>query len=113
MRRAEWIMLIAIAGACGAKHRGEPKGPPIAASTADEPRGRALYQRLCYKCHPNGGPGLGPAINNKPLPELAIRTQIRQGVGAMPAFGPDDVSDDDVAAIARFVHALRDAPARR
>jgi mono/diheme cytochrome c family protein len=114
MRRCELLAIATITAvllACGARQRGEPAGPPIAAATAEEPHGRQLFQKLCYKCHPGGAAGLGPALNNKPLPEVAVRTQIRKGVGAMPSFGSDMVSDDDVAALARFVHALRNAPA--
>jgi mono/diheme cytochrome c family protein len=109
MRRAELIVCVMLA-ACGAQQRGEPQGPPVAAATADEPHGRELFQKLCYKCHPGGAAGLGPALNNKPLPELAVRTQIRKGVGAMPSFGDELLGDADVAAIARFVHELRSAP---
>jgi mono/diheme cytochrome c family protein len=114
MRTRELIAIattVAALVACGARQRGEPEGPPIAAATAGEAHGRQLFQTLCYKCHPNGAAGLGPALNNKPLPEVAVRTQIRKGVGAMPSFGSEQVGDDDVAAIARFVHALRAAPA--
>lgn len=111
MRRAELVIVIATLIGCGARQRGEPEGPPIASATAGEDHGRRLFQKLCYKCHPNGAAGLGPALNNKPLPEVAVRTQIRKGVGAMPAFGDRQLGDRDVEAIARFVHALRDAPA--
>ena len=109
MRRAE-LFVVVILAACGAQQRGEPNGPPVAAATADEPHGRGLFQKLCYKCHPGGAAGLGPALNNKPLPELAVRTQIRKGVGAMPSFGSELLGDADVEAIARFVHELRSAP---
>jgi mono/diheme cytochrome c family protein len=104
------LIIVMILTACGAQQRGEPHGPPVAAATADDPHGRALFQKLCYKCHPGGAAGLGPALNNKPLPEVAVRTQIRKGVGAMPSFGPDLLGDADVAAVARFVHELRSAP---
>src|SRR4051812_14082012 len=97
------VIIAALAFGCGAKQRGEPNGPPIPAVTQGEEHGRALFQRFCYKCHPNGTAGLGPALNNKPLPEIAIRTQIRKGVGAMPSFGDDQLSDHDVSAVAGFV----------
>jgi mono/diheme cytochrome c family protein len=105
--RVELCIALVLA-ACGAQHRGEPEGPPIA--TID-PHGKQLFDKLCFKCHPNGAAGLGPAINNKPLPALAIRTQIRKGVGAMPSFGHDQLGDDQVAAIAHYVQSLRRAPA--
>jgi mono/diheme cytochrome c family protein len=107
MRRAELIVLVAL-GAC-TRPRVEPP-VAMAEATAEAPHGRMLFQRYCYKCHPDGAAGLGPALNNKLLPQFAIRTQIRKGLGAMPAFGPHVLSDADVAAIAQFVHDLRTAP---
>jgi mono/diheme cytochrome c family protein len=97
--------------ACGPKHRGEPQGPRVKPDTVAEAKGARLFSRYCYKCHPNGSAGLGPALNDKPLPELAIRTQIRKGVGAMPAFDEDLLKDEDVAALAKYVQELRGTPA--
>jgi mono/diheme cytochrome c family protein len=68
---------------------------------------------LCNKCHPGGTAGVGPSINDKPLPEIAIRTQIREGVGAMPKFSDTDLDDHDLDAVVAYVEALRDAPAHR
>ena len=108
MRAASMIILALLA--CGPKHRGAPHGPPIR-SVITEHRGKTLFQKFCYKCHPNGHTGLGPAINDKPLPEFAIKTQIRTGVGAMPSFDHSLLSDADVDAIADYLQQLRDAPA--
>jgi mono/diheme cytochrome c family protein len=104
------LLALALAG-CGLAHRGEPQGPTVHPDTVAEARGKQLFARHCYQCHPGGEAGLGPALNNKPLPEVAIRTQIRKGVGAMPAFGDDVLRDPDVDAIAQYVQALRAAPA--
>jgi mono/diheme cytochrome c family protein len=103
------VSLVLVLAACGARHRGEPHGPAIR-DVVNEQHGKTLFQKFCYKCHPNGTTGLGPAINNKPLPEFAIKTQIRQGVGAMPSFDHATLSDADVDAIARYVTQLRSAP---
>ena len=89
----------------GASRRaGRAAGQP---DTRAEARGERLYQRYCYQCHPGGAAGLGPALNNKPLPAIAIRTQIRNGVGAMPAFDAALLSDQDVDAITEYVEDLR------
>jgi mono/diheme cytochrome c family protein len=106
------LVLLALAG-CGAQRRGEPSAPPVRPTSAKEARGQRLFAQKCYSCHPGGESGLGPSLNDKPLPEAAIKTQIRKGVGAMPAFPPEELSDDDVDAIAGFVQALRAAPSRR
>lgn len=106
MNRLAVVLALALA-ACGAKHRGEPLGPPVQPDTIAESRGQELFFTWCYQCHPGGGAGLGPALNDKPLPEIAIRTQIRNGVGAMPSFGPELLDDDDVARIAKYVQEMR------
>jgi mono/diheme cytochrome c family protein len=108
--RASLLLVVLVAG-CGAQRRGEPSAPPVQPTTVSEARGQRLFAQHCYSCHPGGEPGVGPALNDKPLPEAAIKTQIRKGVGAMPAFSSDELSDADVDAIADFVHAMRAAPA--
>jgi mono/diheme cytochrome c family protein len=50
---------------------------------------------------------LGPALNDKPLPAFAMRTQIRAGAGAMPAFSDREISDSDADAVVKYVIALR------
>ena len=103
-------LLVALA-ACGTARRGEPAGPQVAVDSPHEARGEALFFRHCSPCHPGGEAGLGPAINDKPLPELAIKTQVRKGVGAMPAFSERDISDRDVDAIVEYLEAMRETPA--
>lgn len=110
MKRFAILILLA---SCGAEHRGEPQAPELVPASADVARGERLFQRFCYQCHPGGGAGVGPAINDKPLPQIAIRTQIRKGVGSMPAFGDDWLTDEQVDDIADYVQALRSTPAER
>lgn len=109
MKLASLLILVGVLG-CGRQQRGEPSKPDFRAPSPEVARGEVLFRKFCYQCHPNGAGGLGPAINNKPLPEVAIRTQIRKGVGAMPAFDDSWLSDADVAAIAEYVQALRASP---
>ena len=110
---ASGLLLVSAIAACGNTQRGEPKAPELRPASAEVAMGEKLFRRFCYQCHPNGQGGLGPAINDKPLPEVAIRTQIRKGVGAMPSFDDSWLSDDEVAAIAEYVQALRSAPSGR
>ena len=70
-------------------------------------QGRVVFMHNCNQCHVLGGPGLGPGLNDKPLPGLAIKTQIRHGVGAMPAFSTDDISDAQMDAVVKYMQALR------
>lgn len=99
----------ALAVACGKTQRGGPRAPEPQLDI-QEMKGAKLFRKFCYQCHPGGQGGLGPALNDKPLPEVAIRTQIRKGVGAMPSFDKTWLTDDEVAEIAKYVQALRAAP---
>jgi mono/diheme cytochrome c family protein len=103
--------LLMLLVACGAEHRGEPNGPEVATADPAIARGEHLFHKFCYQCHPGGSAGIGPALNDKPLPQVAIRTQIRKGVGSMPAFGDDWLTDAQVADIAAYVKALHKTPA--
>lgn len=70
--------------------------------------GQQIFMAHCHQCHPGGEAGLGPALNNKPLPAFAIRIQVRHGFGAMPAFSPDEISDAALDAVIAYLRALRD-----
>lgn len=94
--------------ACMSQRRGEPIAGEFIPASTEERSGRALFMRSCHSCHPGGMAGLGPAINNKPLPQWLIKTQVRQGLGAMPSFDETELPDDDLDALAEYVSALRD-----
>ncbi len=63
--------------------------------------------KTCDQCHPRGEAGLAPALNNKPLPAFAIKFQVRHGLGAMPSFSKDDINDQELEEIIRYLQALR------
>jgi mono/diheme cytochrome c family protein len=92
---------------CSAR-RGEPVVGPIA---LDEhlKRGQQLFDQHCYKCHTKGEGGMGPIINDKPLPKFLMRTQVRVGMGTMPNFSKNQISDDELDAILDYLVALRRA----
>ncbi|WP_164017668.1 c-type cytochrome [Pyxidicoccus trucidator] len=100
------LAVLALA-ACGPARRGPAFGAPRQ-FTEQEQEGRVLFMRHCNQCHPGGAGGLGPSINNKPLPALAMRTQIRQGVGAMPAFTDEMLNDTQVDAIVAYLNELQE-----
>ena len=83
--------------ACHTARPSERVGP-LATVDSKLERGRVAYMRYCNQCHPEGEGGLGPALNNKPLPKFVIKTQIRLGLGVMPDFViqrlPPDQLDD-------------------
>ena len=103
------LVVNALAG-CMSARRGEPFAQPVALTDAVQVRGEQVFARHCAQCHPGGEAGLGPAINDRPLPKGAIAAQIRLGVGAMPAFPEDVISSDDVDAVTEYLLALRRSP---
>jgi mono/diheme cytochrome c family protein len=61
--------------------------------------------RDCNGCHPQGAGGLGPALNDKPVPAAAIKLQVRQGMGAMPAFAESEISAEELDQLVAFLSA--------
>ena len=99
----------ALAPGCGNSRRAGPASAPVPMASADLVEGRRVFMHNCYPCHPGGQGGLGPAINNKPLPRILMHTQIRQGFGAMPGFNEKDINDRELDHLLDYVVALRHA----
>ncbi len=97
---------------CGSARRSEPIKGSVAINDPRVAHGRDVWMMKCNRCHPGGEAGLGPATNDKPLPEFLIATQIRTGLGAMPAFSKEEMSDADVAAVIAYMKAIRRADAK-
>ena len=97
---------------CGAARRSEPIKGAVQITDRRVERGRLAYMAKCNHCHPGGEAGLGPALNDKPLPEFLLKTQIRVGLGAMPAFSPREMSDADVDAVIAYLKMIRRADAK-
>jgi mono/diheme cytochrome c family protein len=77
---------------------------------SDDPKvavGERVFAWNCYECHPGGRGSVGFAINNKPLPGAMIKTQVRLGAGAMPSFSEEQISDEELDAVVRYLIALR------
>ena len=58
-------------------------------------------------CHPGGEGGLGPSLNDKLLPAVAIRTQVRHGLGVMPHFPEKEIPPKELEALVAYMKALR------
>lgn len=100
-------LLVPLVLACGPQRRSEPLQGPLLIRDSTVAIGERAFSRECHSCHPRGEAGVGPALNDKPLPEWAIRLQVRQGFGAMPPFPPDRLDDQELEAIIRYMKALR------
>jgi mono/diheme cytochrome c family protein len=95
-----------VLAACGPARIGEPFGPPVRL-TAEAETGERVFMAQCQQCHPGGAAGLGPAINNKPLPAFLIRYQVRRGLGAMPEFDEGAISDAELEGLVAYLQELR------
>lgn len=86
-----------------------PKRLPVGILTGSDARfitGEIVYMEHCHQCHPSGAGGLGPSLNDKPLPAFLIAYQVRHGVGAMPAFGVDKINDAELNELVAYVQHL-------
>jgi mono/diheme cytochrome c family protein len=101
------VAISAAATACGSARRAEPLQGERRPPNATIALGEQVFDRACSQCHPGGEAGLGPSLNDKPLPQWAIKLQVRNGVGAMPRIGSGDVSDEQLAAMTSYMVWLR------
>jgi mono/diheme cytochrome c family protein len=99
--------ILLITSACGTARRSEPLAGEHQLQSAQLLRGEAVYAFQCAQCHPGGEAGLGPSINDKPLPTWLIRFQVRNGLGVMPAFSRDQISPEDLDALILYLKELR------
>jgi mono/diheme cytochrome c family protein len=101
------LIVLGLMLASCASRKGVPYTEPLQAEAKGVLEGKMAYDRYCNSCHPGGASGLGPAINNKPLPGFMIRLQIRQGIGTMPAFKRDVLSREEAKQIVAYLKELR------
>jgi mono/diheme cytochrome c family protein len=100
------LAVACLAIACGPARRSEPLVGPVQFSEAGE-RGRVVYMEYCNQCHPGGEAGLGPALNDKALPTFLKKFQVRQGLGSMPSFSDEEISDEELDDIMTYLKDLR------
>jgi len=93
--------------ACEAGRRGEPLVGPMDLTDPVVARGQVVYARHCDQCHPGGEGGLGPSLNDKPVPVWLMRIQVRHGLGVMPEFPEAALSDSDLDALLVYAKARR------
>lgn len=108
----KWILVSTLAlallsTACRGVRRGQPITGPLAVNTPQVQQGRLAYAAHCYQCHPGGEGGLGPALNDKLFPVWLMKTQVRLGLGVMPGFGNETISDQELDDLMAYVIALR------
>lgn len=92
--------------ACGDTRRSDALGnaPEL---TSAEASGERIFMRHCNSCHVGGASALGPAINDKPLPGWLIKLQVRNGLGAMPSFDEEEISEQDLDDLTAYLRTRR------
>ena len=100
-----FILLLSITG-CTAR-RSEPIRGSLDINDQAVKEGQIVYMAHCQKCHPIGESGLGPAINSNPAPKFVKKFQVRHGLGMMPAFSEEHISDHDLQNIVQYMAALK------
>jgi ubiquinol-cytochrome c reductase cytochrome c subunit len=90
-----------------------PGLPRLEVGAGDLPGGGELYRLHCAACHSASGAG-GALSYGHNAPTLLAATQvqvaeaIRVGPGEMPAFGRDQLSDEEVQDVVRYVEELQE-----
>lgn len=78
------------------------------AGVASPPRPpEAIYAKTCGYCH---GARVGPIIRGRKFPVEVITTYVRSGPRAMPAFRPTEISNAELAALAKWINATKADP---
>lgn len=90
---------------------GGPKIPTVDLTAASLTAGGSIYREQCAACHQAAGAGGALLGQNSPSllssTPVQVAEAIRNGPGTMPVFGSTAIADRDVAAVARYVVALR------
>ena len=105
-RVTAYAAALLLLAACSGR-RSEPLRGALDVSDPKIAHGQQVYMARCDKCHPGGDAGLGPSLNNKPLPGFMVSFQTRHGMGAMPAFTEEEVPKPDLEAVEAYLKALR------
>lgn len=102
------VLLVALAvSSCSSPRRSPPLVGPVVLTKTAEKNGQRAFMKFCNQCHPGGDAGLGPALNNKPLPGPLMKLQTRSGIGAMPAIKKEYLSDTDLDDLVLYLQTLR------
>ncbi|MEC9483715.1 MAG: cytochrome c [Halomonas sp.] len=102
------VALVLLVVACAPAYRGTPTLEPLDIEEPEVALGQEVFFANCHQCHTGGSKSLGLGITNKPLPDWAIRFQVRNGIGQMPAFSEDEISDNELNALIAYLNALRE-----
>jgi mono/diheme cytochrome c family protein len=97
--------VVSLSAGCGYSRRSAPLVGPMQLN-AEEQKGQLVFYRHCNECHPQGEAGLGPSLNDKALPKLGIKSQVRHALPPMPKFDDSMIAEADLDALTSYVDAL-------
>jgi mono/diheme cytochrome c family protein len=111
---AAFALMLVIGPQVVAEDKAEPTAAAAGSSPYAQPEGGSdgatLFTDTCGSCHTLSAAGtsgqVGPNLDDTSLDAAAIAATVRDGSGAMPAFG-DDLSDEEIQAVAAYVEDSR------
>lgn len=106
MRRLIIPFMLIVFFSCNAR-RTEPIEGALDTSDPEVKKGQELFVMHCHKCHPHGEAGVGPALNINPAPKFIKAFQVRHGLGLMPPFKKDEISEKELDAILLYLKKLK------
>lgn len=112
LQRIVLFAILSLILACGTARRDATVAEAVDLTATAIQNGEQTFMNYCYRCHPGGADGLGPALNNKALPGFAIKFQVRHGVGVMPSFSKEVISKEKLDDLVAYLKALRKADVR-
>lgn len=102
-----FAFLLGLINAGCAVRRSEPIRGALDLEDAAVKNGEVYFMAHCQKCHPVGESGLGPALNSNPAPKFIKKFQVRHGLGMMPAFSEEQISNEQLQDIVQYLAALK------
>ncbi len=109
LRNGMWVLGLGVALlGCGGPSGGAREAGEVAAQyqgpiqSTDTARGEEVYNTVCMSCHGAGAPnleGIGWEAG-------AMRQQIREGHGRMPAISQSRLSDEDMEALLAYMTTI-------
>ncbi len=72
----------------------------LAQSADDWESGKQIFDNICQHCHTQK---VGPVLTGRNLPAVFYTTIARNGLNAMPAFRPTELSDADLEKVGQYL----------
>lgn len=91
-------------GVGGSLWAAEPAGYPAPRSPEQ------IYAQTCGYCH---GVNVGPVIRGRHLPAAVIKSFVRMGPNAMPAFRETEITNEELDALATWLEQSEADPKER